>query len=89
MTPLNLREDTAEKVPGPLPGVVDGVTIDADGGPSVAYRRKGDPMISDILGQLGTGSGLYESGSMAADTAYDLASNLFNTLAGFFASFGS
>lgn len=46
-------------------------------------------MISTILMQLSTGSGNYESGSAAADSAYDFASSFFAAVAGFVGSIGS
>lgn len=46
-------------------------------------------MISTILNQLGTGSGLYDSGSAVADSAYDIASGLFMTAAQLLGNIGS
>ncbi|KAA0919268.1 hypothetical protein [Dietzia sp. ANT_WB102] len=67
----------------------DSATLTVDGGQPVASRRKVDLMISNILKQLGTGSSLYESGSAAADSAYDIMSNLLLGAANLIAGLGS
>ncbi|MDV8002786.1 hypothetical protein [Rhodococcus sp. IEGM 1408] len=46
-------------------------------------------MISTILSQLGTGSSLYQSGSAAADSGYDIASGLFMAAAQLLENIGS
>ena len=66
-----------------------GATLTVDGGQPVASRRKDDLMISTILKQLGTGSSKYESGSAAADSAYDIMSSLLLGAAKLIAGLGS